>query len=78
MIKTESKENLNQRGDIMWEKIKEFFMRDWTPAEKVLVILCCIMMGVIKGFLLAPVKGGIHCGNGNGDTYLMDHDDLGE
>ena len=47
----------------IWEGIKDFFARDWTPAEKALVILCCILFGVIKGFFLAPIKRGINCGN---------------
>ena len=46
----------------IWEAVKDFFRRDWTPAEKVLVILCCILFGVIKGFCLAPIKRGIKCG----------------
>lgn len=54
----------------VWEGIRDFFMRDWTPAEKVLVILCCILIGVVKGFCLAPVKRGISFGNNNGNTYL--------
>ena len=53
----------------IWEEIKGFFRRDWTPAEKVLVILCCILLGVVKGFLLAPIKKGISCGNNNGNSY---------
>ncbi|MBS5064285.1 MAG: hypothetical protein KHZ58_10955 [Hungatella hathewayi] len=59
----------------MCAKIKEFFMRDWSPAEKVMIILCCVSIGVIKGFLLAPIKGGIHCGNDNGDRYFLDSED---
>ncbi len=58
----------------IWESIKEFFTRDWTPAEKVLVILCCIMFGVIKGFCLAPIKRGISCGNNNGNSYVQGDD----
>lgn len=53
----------------MCAKIKEFFQRDWTMTEKVLVILCCMLLGIVKGFLIAPIKGGIYCGNGNGDCY---------
>ena len=47
----------------IWENIKDFFTRDWTMTEKVLVILCCILLGMVKGFLLAPIKKGISCGN---------------
>ena len=59
----------------IWESVKEFFGRDWTPAEKVLVILCCILFGVIKGFCLAPIKRGISCGNNNGNVYNQLEDD---
>ncbi len=50
----------------IWESVKEFFGRDWTPAEKVLVILCCILFGVIKR--------GISCGNNNGNSYVSGAD----
>ena len=30
----------------IWENIKDFFTRDWTMTEKVLVILCCILLGI--------------------------------
>ena len=56
------------------KRMKEFFERDWTPAEKVLVILCCLLLGVIKGFCLAPVKRGISFGNNNGNSYAMAED----
>ena len=53
------------------ESIRDFFERDWTPAEKVLVILCCVLLGVVKGFCLAPIKRGISCGNNNGNSYMQ-------
>lgn len=53
----------------MWESIKDFFEREWTPAEKLLVILCCLLLGVIKGFCMAPIRHGISFGNNNGNTY---------
>ena len=58
----------------VWESVKEFFWRDWTPAEKVLVVLCCIMLGVIKGFCLSPIKKGIRCGNNNNNSYVQNED----
>ena len=58
----------------IWEGIKDFFARDWTPAEKVLVVLCCIMLGVIKGFCLSPIKKGIRCGNNNNNSYVQNED----
>lgn len=59
----------------MWESIKDFFRRDWTMSEKVLVILCCVLLGVIKGFFLSPIKKGISFGNNNGNTYVGSEDD---
>ena len=58
----------------IWEAVKDFFRRDWTPAEKVLVILCCILFGVIKGFCLAPIKRGIKCGCNNGNSYITNEE----
>ena len=59
----------------MWKSVKDFFKRDWTLSEKILVIFCCIMFGVIKGFLMAPIKRGISCGNNNGNVYNQLEDD---
>lgn len=59
----------------IWETVREFFKRDWTPTEKVLLIICCILIGVVKGFLLSPVKKGISCGNNNGNVYNELDDD---
>ena len=53
----------------MLEKIKEFFKRDWSLAEKLLILLCFFYLGIIKGFLLAPIKKGGSCGNNNGNNY---------
>ena len=53
----------------VWEDIKEFFTRDWTMTEKILIIICCILLCMIKGFFLAPVKKGINCGCNNGNNY---------
>lgn len=59
----------------MWESIRDFFRRDWTMSEKVLVILCCILLGMIKGFFFSPIKRGISLGNNNGNTYVGSDDD---
>lgn len=53
----------------IWEDMKYFFTRDWTMPEKILIIICCILLGMIKGFFLAPVKNGINCGCNNGNNY---------
>jgi len=49
--------------------VKDFFQREWTLAEKVLVVFCCILLGVVYGFLIAPVKKGVKIGSDNGNTY---------
>lgn len=59
----------------MVKSIKDFFKRDWTLTEKILVILCCVMFGIIKGFIMAPIKKGISCGNNNGNVYNQLEDD---
>lgn len=59
----------------LWENIKSFFTRDWTISEKILLVLCCVMFGIIQGFFLAPIKKGISCGNNNGNTYNQAEDD---
>lgn len=59
----------------MWISIRDFFKRDWTMSEKILVILCCVMFGVIKGFLMSPIKRGIICGSNNGNVYNQIEDD---
>ena len=37
--------------------------------EKVLLGAVCFFAGAVVGFLLAPVKKGIYCGNNSGNTY---------
>ena len=58
----------------IWQSIKDFLARDWTPAEKVLVILFAVLAGIVYGFLLAPIKRGISCGNNNGNSYVQTDD----
>lgn len=55
--------------------IREFFERDWTLAEKILMLICGVLAGIAAGFLFAPVKRGISCGNNNGNTYNQLEDD---
>ena len=35
----------------------------------ILLAIACFQAGVILGFLLAPIKKGVYCGNHNGNTY---------
>lgn len=57
------------------DKVKEFFDREWTGSEKVLIIVCSILAGIVYGFLIAPIKKGISCGNNNGNNYNEFADD---
>lgn len=41
------------------EKIKEFFLSDWTLTEKVLLLADVLLLGVLIGFI-TPLKNGIH------------------
>lgn len=45
------------------DKVKEVFDREWSGEEKVLIMLCCLLLGVIYGFLISPIKKGISFGN---------------
>ena len=59
----------------MMKSVKDFFKRDWTLTEKILVMLCCVMFGIIKGFLMAPIKKGVSLGNNNCNIYNQLEDD---
>ena len=37
--------------------------------EKVLLGAACFFAGAVAGFLIAPIKNGIYCGNNSGNTY---------
>ena len=54
--------------------VKEFFKKDWTVTEKVLLAVCLFLLGVVIGFLIAPIKKGISCGNNNGNTFTAEDD----
>lgn len=36
--------------------------------ERKLLVLSCFLGGVVAGFLLAPIRKGIYCGNNNGSS----------
>ena len=38
------------------DKVKEVFDREWSGEEKVLIMLCCVLLGVIYGFLISLPK----------------------
>ena len=43
--------------------------------EKILLGVSCFLGGVVLGFLIAPIKNGIYCGNNNGN-YVSGKDEL--
>lgn len=61
-----------KRGMMM----KNFYMRDWTLAEKILLTASAALAGLVVGFLWSPVKKGIYCGNHNGNTMVTEEQDL--
>ncbi len=52
--------------------VKDFFKKDWTTTEKVLFAIILLLLGVVIGFLIAPIKKGKKCGCNNGDTLQDD------
>ena len=57
------------------ERVKMFFSKDWTLTERILLLVNCVLFGMLLGFLWAPIKRGIYCGNHNGDYHICDWDD---
>lgn len=51
--------------------MKLFYHREWTMSEKVLLTAASFLAGMVAGFLLAPIKKGVYCGNHNGNTQLQ-------
>ena len=43
--------------------------------EKVLLGAACFFAGAVAGFLIAPIKKGIYCGNNNGDSSEENEND---
>ncbi len=39
-----------------------------------LLSFCCFLLGIIVGFLISPIKDGVHCGNNNGNTTVYNSD----
>lgn len=37
--------------------------------EKMLIAMTCLFAGMVIGFLIAPIKGRIQCGNNSGNHY---------
>ena len=48
--------------------MKDFYHSEWNLPEKLLVTATALFFGIIVGFLFAPIKKGVYCGNHNGNT----------
>lgn len=53
--------------------MKNFYLHEWSMAEKKLMVLIAFLSGIIIGFVFSPIKKGVYCGNNNGNTSLA-HD----
>lgn len=42
--------------------------------EKILLGTACFLGGVVAGFLIAPIKKGVYCGNNNGNCVVAKED----
>lgn len=58
--------------------MKEFFNEETTTTRKTLVIVCAIftLIGIVYGFLIAPIKKGVSVNitNINDDSYVEDEE----
>ena len=54
--------------------VKEFFARDWTKEEKVLVVSTIGLAGMLAGILLSPLKGGWKMFSDNGCNNANNND----
>ena len=67
--------NENRRDYNMKDMIRDFFDRDWTLEEKILMLVNCALAGMILGFLISPVKKGLSVGSHNGSANNIDYGD---
>ncbi|MCI6006334.1 MAG: hypothetical protein SOY73_04920 [Blautia sp.] len=44
----------------MKERVKEFFLSDWTITEKCLLAADILLTGILLGWLTSPLKKGLH------------------
>lgn len=54
--------------------MQECMEKDWNMMEKRLVIGVCLLAGMVLGFMMAPIKKGIYCGNHNGNIRVADNE----
>lgn len=55
--------------------MKDFYQSEWNLPEKILVTSFALCFGIIVGFLFAPIKKGIYCGNHNGNHLSAKEDE---
>lgn len=55
--------------------MKKFYSCKWDQHVKILVTAVSFLLGMVTGFLLAPIKKGIYCGNYNGNTQIAESDE---
>ena len=56
----------------IWEELYRFFKRDWTTTEKVLLLACCLLLGMVTGMKHGKKRSvtiGSNNGNHSGDIY---------
>lgn len=58
--------------------MKGFFHREWTMAERVLLIAVSVLFGMVIGFGFSPIKAGVQIGNNNGNTDIVKGEDAEE
>lgn len=42
--------------------MESFYSREWNCLEKKLIVATAFMSGIIIGFIFAPIKKGVYCG----------------
>ncbi|MFT4006766.1 MAG: hypothetical protein QM683_14515 [Lacrimispora sp.] len=55
--------------------MESFYNREWNCLEKRLIVVTAFLSGIIIGFIFAPIKKGVYCGNHNGNTRLHRKED---
>ncbi|MDF2886437.1 MAG: hypothetical protein K0R23_822 [Lacrimispora sp.] len=50
--------------------MNKFFNQEWNVLDKKLIVSTALLLGIIIGFVFAPIKKGVYCGNHNGNTQL--------
>ncbi len=62
----------------MKETLKNLFLSDWSPLEKILLLADVLLFGVLIGWLSAPRRGGFSLLSGNSLGVQTDSEEMGE